>query len=380
MPDHTKDPAVAEEKELAIESIGWLFIQKYYTTYTARKPKLFGFYDVHASVLHDAFPDSAKKVHSAVGVDAIKAYFAEVDSAGAKIVVDRADFQWAGGNILIVVSGSWKRGLSPLWPFVQTFVLAAKEKTVFDVSNDVLRFVDLAEAYEPQTPEHKADELNHEEQKQESPEKQEKAAEAPQTEPETDTAPQVADAGSTGDENDGGDESVSPEAEVAEPAVSGSEEDKKPGAKPTWATLAAIEPKPSLKSAAVAPPGGIKAAVAPPAAVKKPTPPTVGAPAGVKFKREEWHPIYIRNIEVEEDELKSALMRVFGDIKYFRKSNRTALCDFCNKADQLKALEAKEIVIGGNTISLEPRLLKAFKPEVKKDKKQVKKNGVKPKN
>lgn len=417
-------PAVSadEPKDLSIDSIGWLFIQKYYSTYTSKTSKLFAFYDAEASFLHDDFPsESGKKVHLASGVEAIKAHFAQ-QTEGAeknKIVVDRADFQWSGSDrILIVVSGCWKKGDSMLWQFVQTFVLKAKERTVYDVCNDVLRFVDYSEVYVPTSNgqidagEKKKDVKVAEETEVE---KEQKAEEKTETKEQKDAEPkEVKDAKEPKDvkeqkeakeqkEPQDAKESKVPKTDAkAQPEISAKDSEAKkslpespvsgsqtPSEKPatlesanapkqTWATLAAIEPKVSTKSATVASPIAAKSAPAPSPVVKKPSPP---AAQPVKFKREEWYPIYIRNIDVEEEELKNALIKQFGDIKYFRKSNKTALCDFRNKADQIKALDAKEIVVGSNTIYLEPRLQKVFgKPDPKKDKKQVKKNGTKPKS
>ncbi|KAM9887047.1 hypothetical protein OXX79_013875, partial [Metschnikowia pulcherrima] len=104
--------------------------------------------------------------------------------------------------------------------------------------------------------------------------------------------------------------------------------------------------------------------------------PAQAAPNG-KFKKEEWYPIYIKNVDVEEDELKAAIIKQFGDIKYFKKTNKTALCDFKSKDDQQRALETRELVIRSNVILLEPRIHKVFngKPDAKKDKKPFKKNN-----
>lgn len=376
---------MTESETLPIESIGWLFISKYYSTYTTEFEKLFGFYDKNAALLHDEFPDSAakiKKVHRANGTDAIKKHFAL--SSGAeknKIVVERADFQQSVDNsILIVVCGLWKRGTSDLLQFVQTFVLTAKEKTVYDVSNDMLKFLDFAEEYEPKDVVDVVEEASNGEANGEVEEtadvEEEEAAEQVEVEETPVHAEAEADVESSLAEAPANEEQLE---------ADGSEDPSEPAPKPTWANLAAMQPKfPVAKAPTASSPVAVKNATAPAAPVAKKTTPPTQVPQAVngKYRKEEWYPIYIRNVEVDEEELKSALIKQFGDIKYFKKNARAALCDFRSKEDQQKALEAKEIVIRGNVISLEPRLHKTFnKPEYKKDKKPVKKNtGVKPKS
>lgn len=420
-----------QDEVLSIESIGWLFIQKYYSSYTSDITKLFAFYDKDASLLHDEFPVSnagadaadstgaatgTKTVNLASGTEAIKKHFAaqSLVTETNKIVVERADFQKSvNDSILIVVCGSWKRGGSQLLQFVQTFVLKAKDKTVYDVCNDLLKFLDFSEHFREQ--EVRTVEANgngvvenvenvEEEKVEEVPEKVEEKVEGEKPE---EVAPEVAEAKAENPEEksvkveaetvgtaevaekvDIIETESSPEPDAEEPEKSANPEsdqqpraDEKPAfalapvVKPTWANLAAIEPK--------APKGTTQPPKTPQVASKKSTPPVqppqTAAPTNGKFKKEEWYPIYIRNIEIDDDDLKSALVKQFGDIKFYKRTNRAALCDFRNKEDQQKALEAKEIVVKNNVILLETRVHKAYngKPDFKKDKKQVKKNGVK---
>lgn len=447
-------PTEASSDQVSINEIGWLFVKNYYHTYTSGIDKLFAYYDKNASLLHDEFPaepvddkaETTKKVHLADGTDAIKKHFAQQSVSADeknKIVIERADFQHSvGKSILIVVCGSWKRGSSSLWQFVQTFVLKPVDTKLYDVSNDVLRFIDFAEEYrepevlvqsqEPEetpvaspapaasTMEPSADAVKaaatavangsaestatpaasdgdhgqKEQEKQElTPVKQEKSAPEPQpaatpspaTEPaqvqekaelkETkEPAPSAPASASSSASTTASAAASSAASSAASTAASAA-----PSAKPTWANLAAIEPKvPSSKTATVASPVAAKNARAPSPIVRKPsqssqgTTPVPQPQPTQKYRKEEWYPIYIRNVDVEEDELKSALIETFGDIKFFKKTLRAALCDFRHKEDQQKALEAKEITIRDNVISLEPRLHKVFngKPDAKfKDKK-----------
>lgn len=414
--------------DLSTESIGWLFIQKYYASYTADKSKLYAFYDTEAALLHEAFPTSAKAatkttakmVHVAHGSAAVRAFYESSEDGAAaaeknKIVVESAAFQASvDGAILIVVSGAWRRGASLLCHFSQTFVLRAKGKTVYDIANDVLTFVDVVAAHdsspasvhvveptepvvpvetpvnEPTPQPEIAPELVPEPLQEPKDSTPTTAADAP-----TSAAPAEKTAAAPAESAQSEPETQTPVEDAAEPAAPQPEpasEHTKPAApavpaqKPTWANLAAIGPKTTAKATTVATPIASKTVVstAPPAATtvaaKKTASPSqaatqAAAQAAGKYKKEEWYPIYIKNVDVDEEELKSALVKQFGDIKFFKRTNKTALCDFRSKEDQQRALEQREMVIRNNVILLEPRIHKTFngKPDAKKEKKHVKK-------
>lgn len=403
------DASTTKEPELSVESVGWLFVKKYYSTYATSINTLYSFYDKNASLLHDGFPTSsdenapkqAKTVHVAAGIDAIKTHY-EIQAKSddkSKIVIESADFQESiEGSILIVVCGSWKRGSSNLWQFLQTFVLSAKGKTVYDVSNDVLRFFDLSEDYQNRTIEinrveaqSKADEESKAEVAIDT--KTDKVAESAPEDAMVTTQEAQQTHSDTKEINDvQGDEqptelapltTVTPVAETGEDdaSVKTEEASKSDGdavpQKHTWAALAAIQPKTTSKVASVP----VSTTV-----VKTTPPPTKSASPSQqqtsvnKFKKEEWYPIYIKQVEVDDEDLKSALIKNFGDIKFYKRNSKAALVDFKYKADQQKALDAKELIVKDNVILLEPRVHKAFnnfKQEGKKDKKPVKKNGMK---
>ncbi|KAJ8140230.1 hypothetical protein OY671_006575 [Metschnikowia pulcherrima] len=426
-------PEIAEKSapqpELSTEAVGWMFLQKYYGSYTTDMAALYTFYDAEASVRHDGYPNEhaensgekvVKTVHVAQG-NAVRTFYEEKAAKSEekdKIVVENAAFQPSvAGSIVIVVSGSWKRGTSALWPFVQTFVLKAKGKTVFDIANDVLTFVDYAEEHkDTQTEvaiveEKPAEKTEADKESGESSEEKKEPVSEPETAAET-TAPEPKEAQKEDAEEESATEPAKnvPAASEAKaeptqtdsseattetietpvaPEPETSSEPEKPAApavpaqKPTWANLAAIGPKTTSKTAAVVSPAAVKsvpAVSAPVSAAKKTASPSQApaqaAPNG-KFKKEEWYPIYIKNVDVEEDELKAAIIKQFGDIKYFKKTNKTALCDFKSKDDQQRALETRELVIRSNVILLEPRIHKVFngKPDAKKDKKPFKKNN-----
>lgn len=378
----TQDSDISEK--LSVESIGWLFVQKYYSTYAGEIEKLYAFYDQDASLLHDEISAAEEKthtVHLASGTDAIRKHFqAQKELAEAnKIVIERADFQKSvGDSILIVVCGLWKKGAGELLQFVQTFLLKSKGKTVYDISNDLLKFVNLSETFsESEVKEVESNGNGAVEPEQEAEvvanEEVPETIEEPQAEKE-----EVAVAEPKIEDSEPAEKIPESAPQPVESAPAAPETPSAPLVKPTWANLAAIEPKTGKISQVSAPVA--KPTAAPPKKATSPAQQPQQAQTGNgKYKKEEWYPIYVRNIEVEDDELRTALVQNFGDIKFFKRSNKAALVDFKNKEDQQKALETKEIVINGNAILLEPRLLKSAngKTDFKKDKKQVKKNGAK---
>lgn len=383
---------------ISIEEVGWLFVKNYYGTYTSEIRNLYAFYDKNASLLHDEFPANAeseepvaKKVHRAAGTDSIKKHFTEQSTITEKnkIVIERADFQSTVENsILIVVCGSWKRGASNLWQFVQTFVLKPAGAKTFDVSNDMLKFIDLSENFEePQLVEQKADtpapngkadekldedkkvtvELEEEtvEAVKEEPEAKEKVDETvvenktPKAKEEVESKPaaEVMEDKEPSDVNGAASKTSSKDTPATAPAA--------PAPKPTWASLAAMQPKvPVSKTATVPSPGAAKNVPAPSPVVKKATSPAQNVPANQqpnqsqhnsKFKKDEWYPIYIRDADCDEADLRAALTKTFGEMKFFKKNQRVVLCDFKEKEYQQKALEAKEIVVNNVVVHLEPR-------------------------
>ena len=98
-----------------------------------------------------------------------------------------------------------------------------------------------------------------------------------------------------------------------------------------------------------------------------------------KFPKGEWFPIYIRGIiePINEDGLRKHLNANFGTIKFLKINGYIALCDFVDFESQQRAISAKETVLDGITISLEPRELKnglkANKGGALKDKKVAEK-------
>lgn len=394
---------------VSINEIGWLFVKNYYGTYTTELQNLYGFYDKNASLLHDGFPvESAeseapvtKTVHLANGTESIKSHFADQSGSSEKnkIVIERADFQSSVENsILIVVCGSWKRGSSSLWQFVQTFVLKPVGTNLYDVANDMLKFVDLSESFEqplvviqqPSTPapngnteipaaEAPEAELKKDEVVKDEPVVEKKKAEEPAAETKAPKVPKEEKPKKVEEEVKAEEkkEATPAEAEPAAPAV--------PAVKPTWANLAAMQPKvPLSKTATVASPGAAKNVPAPsPTVVKAGSPAQASAQqpqqpqhTNPKNKKEDWYPIYIRDADVEEEALRSALTKTFGEMKFFKKNQRVALCDFKEKEFQQRALEAKEILVGNTVVHIEPRTHKQNNNKKDfKDKKAMKKNN-----
>lgn len=401
----------SKTESVSIEEIGWLFVKNYYGTYTSDLSNLYAFYDKNASLLHDAFPVESsesetpvpKTVHLANGTDSIKTHFTEQATVAEKnkIVIERADFQSSVENsILIVVCGSWKRGSSSLWQFVQTFVLKHVGTKMFDVANDMLKFVDLSENFEQplvviqqaSTPAPNGDATKAPSEQetatvQADTEKKAVKESVPVEEKSEEPVPEVKSK-NTKEEKPKKTEAEPKEAEKKEVSPA-PQQPATPAVKPTWANLAAMQPKvPQSKTATVASPGAAKNVPAPSPTVKKAGSPAQSTPSvqqqqqpqhtNSKNKKEEWYPIYIRDADVEEEALRSALTKTFGEMKYFRKNQRVALCDFKEREFQQRALEAKEILVGNTVVHIEPRTHKQNNNNNKKDfkdKKATKKNN-----
>ncbi|KAK7679565.1 hypothetical protein QCA50_017468 [Cerrena zonata] len=435
-PPATSTPP-AESSSVLPESIGWLFIERYYEVYTKSINNLFKLYDKNASISHDKFPNSEspeqKVLYQAKGTEAIKSHFQGVESSPEvqnRIVITSADFQLSfEKNILIVVFGEWAKGDSPYYQFSQTFLLSPSKEKVYDVGNDVLKYIEVGkydeskinqtyvESVKPESEKPVAEATpvsnGSKQAKQESKdtetevksvpaEKSEKAGKAepkaepkaeksepksekseksepkvePKAEPKTEPKDESSEAkdeepveprDKSSDVND-----LDKDADTTEfkPSDEGdfTKESAKYSAPLSWAALAAKEPPKSStgQTATVASPGAAKAAPAPAPIVKKSTPPQKVSPApstnptarttpNGKYKKEDWYPIYVRDVEVDDEELKDALAKNFGQLKFFRRNNRVALIDFKTKQDQEAALKAKTLKIGENVISLEPR-------------------------
>lgn len=392
----TTSPVAARAETSQPDSIGWLFIQKYYEVFTKEINTIYQLYDKNASISHENFPGSSQKiVYQAKGTEAIKNHFKTQSESEEKnrIVITGADFQFSlDKNILIVVFGEWAKGDSSYWQFNHTFLLTPSKEKVYDVANDILKFIDFSnfkpqpatiikeespkqeEAVASVEAETKAENISNgsvtapveeEKQKEKEKEKEKENEQAPvpvsEAEPE---AEEVAE--------------VIPQADTKETEAA---ETKPTSSAPlSWADLAAKEPPKSVKSPTASAP---KSAPGQTSVGKKASPPTTAPPqaqSNGKYRKEDWFPIYIRNVDIDTELLKESLIKQFGAIKFFKRSSRIVLCDFETKEDQEAALKAKSITIGDNVISLEPREAKDSKnftkadPKRKNDKKQ---NGKK---
>lgn len=432
----------APEQPALPDSIGWLFVEKYYEVYTRDIANLYKLYDKQAVVSHDQFPalatqDDAKVEFQARGTEAIRSHFRKEAGDSPKtnrVVITSADFQFSfKESILIVVCGEWARGDSQYWQFIQTFVLTPSKEKVYDVANDVLKFVDFGEfrdtpvvkreqeavskaesgKTESEKPEPKEEKTQPKDEKpvSKAPEKSSETAEVSGEKPtengqKTETkavkqepkpekvsveAEAVENAASSTEQtvSSSEKEAASTEKEAHstdkveeaprevnddENTVPGETENASPAQPILWAALAAKEPpKSTVNNASVASPSAAKAVPTPTPVVKKPTPPQQAPPpyANGKFKKSDWFPIYVRNVEVGQEELKAALDKQFGKTKYFAKNERVVLCDFYTREAQEKALKAKEIRLGNNTIYLEPREARNHKDAKKKTDKKV---------
>lgn len=399
--------------EKRASSIGWYFIELYYGFFNDGIDNIHKVYHPQASVSHSAFPNesSDRVIEQAVGIEAIKKRFSQVEPAQNKIVITSADIQVClQDKILIVVYGEWSRNGGPFWQFSQTFLLCpGKRENILDLANDVLRFVDY-ELFSAGA------ETAEEEKVVEKPAEKEPAAEdektVEQAEKPVEKTEQVQVNGEKGPEKIKTEKPVAikdqepQHSEAAEPVVSGSsaepdasdktinsraEDSETPEASEdkgplTWAALAATAKETKAQASSKA-----ASKKAPAATIS--SPPTTSVPtapaqsASGKYKKEDWFPIYIRGVkDVDENTLRDHLTKNFGPIKFLKPSMNIALCDFQDAESQRRALNAKETVVDGISILLEVRELKAnvkaFKAQKEKadlkkkvDKKTPKKKG-----
>ena len=343
-------------------SIGWFFITSYYEFYNTNVESIHKIYHQQASISHSQFPcddesEDAKIIHRAQGLDAIKSRFQNDSKLSKKnsnrIVITSAAFEVSlSKNILIVVFGEWSKDSSPYYQFTQTFVLTpGKKENTFDVANDVLRFIDYSE-FKGDSEQAKEKEVIpnaeviNEDKEEVKEEIKEDVKEEVKEEKDVEVAEEITEESKEEVEIPEVGE-VKVEDNKAEEPVEVTEEESKPSQPLSWAALASQAAPP--KSASKAVPNVPKTVAAP---AKKPV---ATLPNG-KFKKEEWFPIYIRGIkEINEKHLKDHIAKKFGELKFFKTSLNIALCDFVALDAQKKALEAKETVIDGTTIYLEPR-------------------------
>lgn len=355
-------------------SIGWYFIQSYYEHYNSSIETLYKFYTSSGYISHGELGNN-KVLHQAHGTESIKKLFDKLntENAKSKIIVLDANIQLTLNDaILIVVSGEWSKNGSKYYQFNQTFVLApgVKEST-FDIANDVLKFIDYdykhdilkqeTETIELEAKKEETDNTNASEIKQatgtKTPAEDVKAASDAETEPVPEVRPKAVE--STDDSQET--EPKEPEStEVTTPPQNGNI---------SWAAVATTAKDKTSKSPIISKP-----------VPKKTTPtPTSNVLPNIRYKKEDWFPIYVRGCEgIAEKVLKDHLSKQFGEIKFFKLSGNIALCDFLEYEGQRKALDTKKTIVEGNTISLEIREAKADKRDNRKEKAYKKKTDKKP--
>ncbi|GMM33983.1 Bre5 protein [Saccharomycopsis crataegensis] len=139
------------------EIIGWSFIRYYYENLSSSPADLYLSYSVDAQVVHDDYEaflveENQKLIEvKAKGAADVKEKIYSKMSAedNYKVMVSHADILDIGlggtsKTILIVVLGEIAKGDSPAFNFSQTFTITAvPNREVYDVTNDVFRFIPL---------------------------------------------------------------------------------------------------------------------------------------------------------------------------------------------------------------------------------------------
>ena len=87
--------------------------------------------------------------------------------------------------------------------------------------------------------------------------------------------------------------------------------------------------------------------------------PATATAASRKYDKNEWFSVYIRGVrDIGEGELKDFITKRFGELKFYKKNQNIALCDFVLKEAQKKALDAREVPFGDVKIKIEKKYKK----------------------
>ncbi|CAB4255439.1 similar to Saccharomyces cerevisiae YNR051C BRE5 Ubiquitin protease cofactor [Maudiozyma barnettii] len=143
----------------SVQDIAYAFLQTYYERMKTNPGKLSSFYSTTAELTHinyqqvdfDKIPSTSSNTLTTVkltGKDNISRFFGrnEEKICDLKLKLDSCDFQSTGiahKGIIIIVTGELFWSQSPIYKFCQMFVLTplAKNSEVYDITNDIIRFL-----------------------------------------------------------------------------------------------------------------------------------------------------------------------------------------------------------------------------------------------
>ncbi|CDK28734.1 unnamed protein product [Kuraishia capsulata CBS 1993] len=347
--------SVPEKSGADPNAIAYAFVNHYYTRMNAKDPKLSSIYQLNAVLTHSDPTDSFKAAVSVSGNKGIQEYLAKTPLAGCKVMISTVDVQPSfQDSILVICYGELALDdeTSPAYKFVQTFVLVSSKPGVYDIFNDVLRFIpDVDDEVDV---EEVGDSTEDSKVSNEVEEKEESAVFSPlqskESTPET-----------------GLEESTTLEPPKEQPREEPKEEKKEEPV--SWASKASAGITNFGAPVVVESPKRLAAKSAPAASASAPAAVETKAalrPASEESKKhkkaflngkgEPVYPIYVRGVkDISQADLLKALTSKFGKVDSCRIDRLVALVDFVSIESQKQAIKTGEIQVGTYTIRLEPR-------------------------
>ncbi|KAI0463118.1 hypothetical protein LJB42_003135 [Komagataella kurtzmanii] len=407
---------MAEQK---LTSIAYAFIKYYYSILNSDTKNLNKLYTIDGSLTHSNQTEPFKPAQKVQGNEKIKDYYSNSVLEGASVMISTIDVQKSfNESILIVCFGemSLKENgeLSPAHKFVQTFVLVPTKQDIYDLSNDLLRFIPDVDDEIPATEAENTEEVDEAKTETATEESTNGEVEVAEEKPDGVFSPKIDTKASTP-------ETVDEEPKTATESETPTETQKPEKPKETEKTektekaesdasdattkkseTVSLNPKPlswadKLKS-------DDKSSNASSTRVivhqkdtkdsKKPKKSTTNhnntndketettesqsngtgnkntkkKVASAKKNNSDFYPIYIKGIEkdVTEKDLTQALQKAFGKVETCKIDRLIALVDFAEASSQKNAIQAKTIEVKGHVIKLEPRTKRDNKPSHKK--------------
>ncbi|ANZ77493.1 BA75_04920T0 [Komagataella pastoris] len=405
---------MAEQK---LTSIAYAFIKYYYSILNSDTKSLNKLYTIDGSLTHSNQTEPFKPAQKVQGNEKIKDYYADSVLEGASVMISTIDVQKSfNESILIVCFGemSLKENgeLSPAHKFVQTFVLVPTKQDIYDLSNDLLRFIpdvdDEVPATEAENTE-EVDEAKAETATEGSTNGEVEVAEekpdgvfSPKIDTKASTPETVDEESKTSTESVASTETQKPEKPEETEETEKTEKTESDATDATSKKSEAVNPNPKPLSWADKLKSDDKSSNASSTRVivhqkdkdsKKPKKSTTNhnntndketettesqsngtgnksakkKAASAKKNNSDFYPIYIKGIEkdVTEKDLTQALQKAFGKVETCKIDRLIALVDFADASSQKNAIQAKTIEVKGHVIKLEPRTKRDNKPKKK---------------
>lgn len=381
-----------------IDSIAYAFMSHYYTVLNEDPAKVGKMYELNAVLNHSDPQNPFSPTESLTGNQAISKHFENSQLKGCKVVCFTIDVQPVKDEgILICCMGELTLAEEKQCKsFTQTFLLVKAGEKIYDIGNDVLKFIPdidgLKQKEEPKAAASEvaeAEKLEAKSDKKETVEPVEKLTEKVEmTEdikvPEVPEEPEIE---TKGEPKVSEEEHKVTESKTQEPAVPEIPEpelvEHQTPQQLSWAARAAVARSEQLKKSAME--NGDAKKKTPAKKSKEPVKEQVKEPTKeekeqpVKPRKGEGaFPIYIKGIERDiEPLLVGELESHFGKVEYCKIERFVALVSFAKQEAQVKALETKQLTIKSRTIKLEPRIKRNDEKRRKNTPKQQKKPQTK---